>query len=97
MEYSIDNYRIGLEQIEREALEKRNALSIAFAKANNPHKKGDIIADSTGSIIIEEIKVQRGYNNVLPTCIYYGIELKKDGTPRVRQERRAVYQSNLIK
>lgn len=69
-------------------------LQKSVALENNPYKVGDIVTDHIGSLEIKEIRVYRSYGE-LPTCIYYGVELKKDGTKKAKQENRPVYQINL--
>ncbi len=71
-----------LQEIEdRYETEKRDLLK-KFADANNPYDVGSVFTDHIGSIIIEKI-----YYNLFPhygktpCCVYYGVELKKDGTP----------------
>lgn len=65
---------------------------INFCKENNPYKIGDVFTDHIGSVKIDKI----GYfiSERDPCCIYYGLELKKDGTPRKDLSRRGAYQSN---
>lgn len=62
-----------------------------YCDRNNPYKVGDIFTDHIGSIIIESIKY---YPIDKPCCVYYGIELKKDGTPRKDSSKRQAWQSN---
>lgn len=97
MEYTLENYQKEVKKIEDEKELKIRELMREFAIANNPYKKGDIITDHIGSIIMESFKIYRPSYNSLPSCVYYGIELKKDGTPRVRQEKRPLYQINIVK
>lgn len=65
-----------------------------YCDRNNPYKMGDVFTDHIGSIIIESIKY---YPIDKPCCIYYGTELKKDGTPRKDGSKRQAWQSNEIK
>lgn len=66
-------------------------LKIAYCNLNNPYKVGDIFTDHIGSIVIENIKP---YCSDEPCCVYYGTELKKDGTPRKDGSKRQAWQSN---
>lgn len=71
-------------------------LDKEYAMANNPYKIGDIIEDHIGRIKIEKISFGYTFPHETPGCIYYGIELKKDGTPKKQQDPdRVVYQSNI--
>lgn len=74
-------------------VDKKN-LAIEFAMSNNPYKVGDVIEDHVGKLKIEKIKVNTIYYN-LPSCSYYGVDLKKDGTPCKRQTGRCIHQSNV--
>jgi len=66
-------------------------LKASYCNSNNPYKVGDIFTDHIGSIIIENIK---SYFSDNPCCVYYGVELKKDGTPRKDGSKRQAWQSN---
>ncbi len=96
MEYNLENYQKALNEIDKEMEERRRKLSILFAKENNPYKEGDIVTDNIGSLEIKSIKYFNNGWNALPCCVYYGSELKKDGSPKLRQEKRGVYQTNII-
>jgi hypothetical protein len=98
MEYTLEKFKSGIEDIETYAELKKSQLIAQFALANNPYKIGDIVTDHIGSLLIEKIKVRNQYNyNKLPDCLYFGIELKKDGTPKIRQDKdRRIFQSNII-
>lgn len=97
MEYNLETYRARVAEIEEEAKNKKRLIVREFAIANNTYKRGDIIKDHMGSLIIDKIIVNGGYGNYLPYCSYSGIELKKDGTPLKRQTDRSISQNNIIK
>lgn len=62
-----------------------------YCDSNNPYKIGDVFTDHIGSVLIESI----GYWYSTPACcLYFGTELKKDGTPKKNGEKRWAYQSN---
>lgn len=66
-------------------------LSKEYVLSNNPHKPGDVVADHTGSIVIDRVFI-----SYRPLCaVYQGRELKKDGTVKKNKKVRQVYQSNL--
>ncbi len=97
MEYNVENYKKGLAEIDKEKEVKIRRLNIEFAQANNPYKQNDIVQDHIGRLLVHEIKYRgRGWND-LPECLYYGVELKKDGSPMKKQSGRCVYQSNILK
>jgi hypothetical protein len=97
MEYTLEAYKERLAAIEEEKKQKENEVIREFALALNPYKKGDIIKDSEGGMIIQSIRLNRAYSNKLPYCTYRGTELKKDGTPRKVQRGRSIAQFNIIK
>ncbi len=90
MEYN--EYQQKQKALEREFQIKKSELSTAYALANNSYKIGDIFTDHIGSIRIEAIRTT--IHNYKPTCIYFGLELKKDGTPKKKGEKRDAYQIN---
>lgn len=73
-------------------LEKKKAIN-KYCDANNPYKVGDIFTDHIGSIKIE--KIMYDYSLSL-CCVYFGSELKKDGTPRKDGNKRNAWQTNSI-
>lgn len=89
-------YRDELVKLETEYRKKRQELMAKFALSNNTVKKGDKFTDHIGTILVEEIKAQ-GSLTGLPSCIYLGVELKKDGTPKKSGEKRWAYQTNKLK
>ncbi len=95
MKYSLEDYKARIAEIEKEAEDKKKAFMMEVANANNTYKKGDIVSDGTTTLQVEVIKVARGWANELPCCVYYGIELKKDSTPKIRQSGEGVYQRNI--
>ena len=75
-------------------LKKKQAIE-DFCIANNPYKIGDVFTDQIGSIIIE--KIQYAYSlTETPCCVYFGTELKKDGTPKKNNTKRNAWQSNSV-
>lgn len=98
MEYTAENFVKSLKELEEKYRKEQQHINRIFALNNNPYKIGDIITDHSGTLLIEEIKFKPSYNTELPECVFLGTELKKDGTPKLRQDKdRRVYQSNIIK
>jgi hypothetical protein len=73
--------------------ESKKQLIKAYCIANNPYKVGDVFTDHFGSIKIGKIK----YSIHSMCCVYYGHELKKDGTPKKSGAVRCAYQNNEVK
>jgi hypothetical protein len=70
---------------------KKKDLMIQYCDANNPYNVGDKFTDHSGTIIIEKIKYSFGDR---PCCVFFGAELKKDGTPRKDNNKRNAWQIN---
>jgi hypothetical protein len=68
-----------------------------YAYANNPYKVGDIIRDHCHIIKIQTIKFCKpSIGEGFPSCVYHGIELKKDLTPKKNQGSTVMYQTNVL-
>ncbi len=89
-----EEYLKSLDELTKEHSEKCRQLAISYAMANNPYKVGEVFQDHIGKIIIESIGVY--VSQETPMCRYFGLELKKDGTPRKDGNKRLAYQSNDI-
>jgi hypothetical protein len=87
------DYNNELEEMLREYELKRKKVMKRFCDANNPYKIGDKFTDHIGSIIIEKIKYSHTINGT-PCCVYFGIGLKKDGTPKKSNDKRHAWQTN---
>jgi len=72
---------------------KQFNLRHKFASENNPYMTGDIIKDHIGYIKIESFELYTG--SKLPSIVYYGLELKKDLTPRKDGKKRKLWQENI--
>lgn len=91
-----EEYRERVKHIYEDFQRRIKELEEEYALSNNPYKVGDIIEDHIGKLKIEEIKTEK-YLGDLPFCAYYGIELKKDGTPCKRQTGRHIHQNYIKK
>lgn len=92
MEYQ--EYEDRLKGLELEFEQKKSKLIKEYVDANNPYKIGDKVTDHANSIIIEKIKYHISLHGT-PSAVYYGSELKKDGTPKKNGNKTYVYQINL--
>lgn len=68
-------------------------LAKSFALQNNPYTIGDVVKDHIGKVLVESIKIDR-YSKP-PRCVYFGTELKVDGTPKKNGAKRNVWQTNI--
>ncbi len=91
-----EEYQDRIKQIDAKHKKMKTDLAIEYAKSNNPYKVGDIVEDHIGKIRIERICISKIIIDY-PCCTYYGVELKKDGTPCKRQTNRGIHQSNILK
>lgn len=73
---------------------KKKELIRRYIDANNPVTIGDKVTGHSRTLIVNKISYSLWRD---PCAIYYGVELKKDGTPCKKQQGIAVYQSNLVK
>jgi len=75
-----------------------NSIKRQYADAHNPYKVGDVFTDHIGSILIEkwQYAYTGGSNYNTPSLVYYGSELKKDGTPKKNGSKRNAWQCNDI-
>jgi hypothetical protein len=90
---NIEDFKMGITQINNVADFKKKALAREYALANNPVKIGDVVSDSSTTIKVEEIRVLIDWSK--PSCFYIGAELKKDGTPKKGAVKNSVYQCNI--
>lgn len=63
-----------------------------YLKSNTLYKVGDVIEDHYHIIQVEEIT---GVTGTTPYIAYKGVELKKDLTPKKRQDNCIMYQQNV--
>ena len=73
--------------------QSKKELIKRYCIANNLYKVGDVFTDHFGSIKIEKIT----YSAHSRCCVYFGHELKKDGTPKKSGAVRRAYQINEVK
>jgi hypothetical protein len=91
-----DEYLEELKKLKIQFDKDEKSLIKRFINDNNPYIVGDKITDHVGAIIIEKIAYNLCSIETKPCSVYFGIELKKDGTPKKKVNRRWVYQSNVI-
>ena len=82
-----------LKELQKEYDLKQKEVMKQFCDANNPYKVGDKFTDHIGSIIVEKIRYSYTVTGT-PSCVYFGTELKKDGTPKKNNDKRNAWQSN---
>jgi hypothetical protein len=81
--------------IERESVIKIKAIQREFAILNNPYKIGDIIEDHQCKIQINDIKYAVFYG--VPSSVYYGTLIQKNGKPFKSNKQGCIYQTNIKK
>ncbi|NCB47508.1 hypothetical protein EOM81_10890 [bacterium] len=88
----IQDLKNSLQNIEnRYKIEKIRTIK-TYCDANNPYKVGDTFTDYNCTIRIENIRYYCSETN--PCCIYEGVILRKDGTPRKDGKKESCFQSN---
>lgn len=88
-------YNKEIRKINKEASTKKKELYQNYALSNNPYKIGDVISDGCRTLKIKEIKVGVYLFSSYPECIYTGIELKKDGSPKKNQSSTEMFQRDI--
>lgn len=89
-----EEYQDRIKQIDVKYKTEKANLATLYAKSNIPHKVGDVVEDHIGKLKIERISFIWMSDDELD-YLYFGLELKKDGTPCKKQTGRSVYQSNI--
>jgi len=89
-----EEYVKNQKELEIEYSKSKEELMKEFVRSNDPYKIGDKVTDHIGTIIIESKKYDWGYT--CPCAVYFGIELKKDGTPNKKMTKRNLWQSNIL-
>jgi hypothetical protein len=89
-----EDYSRKMQELLEEFSLKKDSLMVEYSKANNPYQVGDTFTDHMGSIRIESIRY--GFLSLVgyPSCVYYGPELRKDGTPKKNGKSRRAWQDN---
>lgn len=91
-----EEYKEAQKKIELEAYKKQRDIDFKYAMSINTYSKGDKVTDKVGTILIDKIVVGLPLDG-MPCCVYYGIELNKNGKPRKNRREREVYGCNVIK
>jgi hypothetical protein len=93
----LQDLRDRLKVLEQEYELMQKQIMREYCDANNPYKVGDKFTDHIGTILIE--KISYAYSTIYGSlgCVYFGPELKKDGTPKKNGDKRKAWQSNDIK
>jgi hypothetical protein len=93
---NLDEYKEKIKEIEVRASDEKNLVAKEYALANNSILIGDIVEDHIGKVLVENISFAFHHVDRMPLCVYWGMELKKNGTPKISGNKRKVFQSNLI-
>jgi hypothetical protein len=94
----LQDLEMKIKELENEFEHRKKLVITEYCEANNPYKIGDKFTDHIGTILIEKINYTFRMGPLSnPGCIYFGPELKKDGTPKKNGDKRRAWQSNDIK
>lgn len=91
-----NEYLAKLKEIEEKCKKEKNAFILEFALSNAKFKVGDIIKDHRWIIKIDKISASMITFSGVPDTIYYGVELKKDLTPKKSGERQSIVQYQTV-
>ena len=85
----------GRKEIEDDYKNQKKELYYKYASSNNTYKIGDIIKDHYHIIRIKKIMYTILYNK--PSCVYQGIPLRQDLTPKKKfvKDDEIMYQINV--
>lgn len=92
-----EDLKLLLQKLDIEYQQNKRRVFAKYALFHNPYKIGDIVSDHKTTIKIEKIGTSVDYGNQSASCVYSGVQLKKDGTPTIKQNDTTVYQSNIPK
>lgn len=92
---TIEEYYNEMKEILNESQEKEKQALKLYCESNNPYNIGDKFTDHIGSILIERFYFSLSSHK--PLIGYYGLELKKDGTPRKDGSKRYAFLPNEVK
>jgi len=95
MPMTVPEYKAAFDEIRDRQRKELDELNRKFATENSTVKIGDIITDGNRRIKIDDISVTIDWFTDMPQCMYEGVELKKDGTPRKDGNRYSIYQESL--
>ena len=94
---TLDEYRKAMVALKKDFDKATGDLQRTAALSNNPVEKGMLVTDHLGSILVNAIGINwADYSSRLPTCIYSGVILTKQGAPRKDGKTRIVYQTNMV-
>lgn len=88
------DYDKAMQELQAEFENKKKLLIREYALSNNTYKVGDIFQDHIGRIRVEAIKFTTGFGEKYPSCVYFGIELNKDGSDNKKGKKREAWQGN---
>lgn len=92
----LEEYRNALKSLEDYVKKAKAKISFEYATSNNPYKLGDIITDGSNRIKIEKADVRISTSGI-PTCVFRGPLVKKDGEQYQNGKWEEVWQTNIEK
>ena len=92
-----EEYKELIKKEEKRHKEAIRLINLTYTASNNPYTINDVVSDHYYTIQIKTIKHGIMSLRDFPQCVYYGLELRKDGKPKVKQDWSPVFQSNIKK
>ncbi len=88
----LSEYQTKLKQLDVDYLSAKRKLAIEYALSNAEYKIGDIIisVNDNDIIKIDKITTYQSFYDA-PMCVYHGVALKKDLTPKKNGIRNSIY------
>ena len=87
---TLEEYKENLKHLNEKFNKDKRDLDTQYALSNKRFLKGDIIKNHNYTILIDEYKLGRDFNGI-PYMVYYGLELKKDLTPKKNGSRGSIH------
>lgn len=84
-----------LKEIEEKYNEDKLNLLKRYADDHCSIKIGDVITDHYHTIKVEKKDFYQVFNDPVLSFVFYGTEVKKDGTPKKKPSNALVYQRNV--
>jgi hypothetical protein len=92
---TVEEYKKLYREISDRAYKEKGDAARQCAIDNNTYKIGDLVTDHAYTIRIEKMEPYMAANNT-PMMRYFGVWLKKDGTPNKKGEKWWSHQENII-
>lgn len=87
---TIEEYKEELASLTKLFESQKRKLDSNYAMTNKQFAVGQILKNHNATILVDEYKIGRDFNGI-PYIVYYGVELKKDLTPKKNGNRESIH------